>query len=73
MTKMSKQVRTMVEETNLYLKENHIKNESNDRFNMMCWLLLRAKCYHGFNYFTVDGRLAGGNNDDFDHLEFYIH
>lgn len=71
--KMTKQVKAMVAATNEYLRDNHVKNESDDIFNITAWLLLQAHCYHGFNYFTADGFLSGGdNNEKFDHLEFYI-
>lgn len=71
--KMTKQVRKMVEEVNAYLRYNHVKDTADAQFNVMCWLLLRANCYHGYNYYTVDGKLSGGENENFDHLEIYIH
>jgi len=70
--KMTKQTRAMVEAVNAYLRHNHIKDENDSQFNMMGYLLLRADAYHGFNYFTADGRLSGVDNENFDHLEFYI-
>ena len=70
--RMTKQVKTMVGEVNDYLKRNHVKDTGDEKFIIMQWLLLRANCYHGFNYFTVDGRLSGGDNEKFDHLELYI-
>jgi len=69
--KMTKQVQTMVEATNEYLRYNHIKDTNNQFFNMTCWLLSKAGCYHGYNYFTVDGKLSGGETETFDHLEIY--
>ena len=70
--KMTKQTRIMVNEVNDYLKAYHIKNESDNIFVMMCYLLLKAECYHGFNYFTEDGKLSGGINKTFDHLEILV-
>ena len=70
--KMTKQTRAMVETINDYMRNNHIKNENDAQFNLMGYLLLRADAYHGFNYFTADGRLSGGDNEKFDHLELYI-
>ena len=70
--KMTKQTRMMVEATNAYLRHNHIKDEMDEMFHITGYLLLRADAYHGFNYFTADGRLSGGNNENFDHLEYYI-
>lgn len=71
--RMTKQVKAMIEATNENLRFRHVKDEGDEIFNTVQWLLLQAECYHGFNYFTVDGRLSGGdNNERFDHLEFYI-
>lgn len=70
--KMTKQVQKMVQEVNERMKEYHIKDESDPVFTTMQWLLLRSNCYHGFNLYTIDGKLSGGNNEEFDHLEFYI-
>lgn len=70
--KMTKQVKTMVSFVNNYMRANHIKTQDNHLFNDMQALLLEAGCYHGFNYFTEDGRLSGGPNENFDHLELYI-
>ena len=70
--KMTKQVKSMVEATNDYLRENHVKDEGDNIFSTVNWLLLQANCYHGFNYFTENGRLSGGDNEKFDHLEFHI-
>lgn len=69
--RQTKQVRMMVEDVNEYLKTNHVKDISDKLFSSMCHLLSRAGCYHGFNYFTADGRLSGGVNEMFDHLEIY--
>ncbi len=70
--KMTLQVKAMVKEVNEELKFKHIKNTDNELFNTMCWLLMRAGCYNGFNYYTIDGKLSGGDNESFDHLEIYI-
>lgn len=70
--KMTKQTVAMVNAVNSYLRNNHIKSEDDFQFHMMGYLLLRADAYHGFNYFTADGKLSGGNNENFDHLEYYI-
>lgn len=70
--KMTQQTRMMVEAVNDYLRCNHIKDENDKLFNTMGYLLLRANCYHGFNYFTEDGCHSGGKNENFDHLAYYI-
>ena len=70
--KITKQVVTMITEVNKSFKYNHTKNTNDPLFQHMSWLLLKANCYHGFNYFTEDGKLSGGENEKFDHLEFYI-
>lgn len=70
--KMTNQVKAMVNEVNERMRYMHIKDSSDLLFSSMCWLLIQAKCYHGYNYFTVDGQLSGGVNDKFDHLELYV-
>ena len=70
--RMTQQTRKMVEAVNDYLRNNHIKDEGDEQFSLMGYLLLQAGCYQGFNYFTVDGRLSGGPTEEFDHLEYYI-
>ena len=70
--KMNKQTKAMVDAVNAICKEQHIKDVHHPLFANMCWLLSQAGCYHGFNFFTVDGRLSGGENDQFDHLQIYI-
>lgn len=71
--KMAKQTIAMVEAANRYFRYAHIKDETNDTFHSLCWLLLQADCYHGYNYFKADGTLSGGINEEFDHLEIYTH
>ena len=71
--RMTKQTKAMVESVNEYLRDNHITDITDYHFHVMGYLLLRANCYHGYNYFTVDGRLSGGDNEKFDHLEYYIY
>lgn len=61
----------MVDAVNEYLRYNHVKDERNNLFSDMCWLLSQSHCYKGFNYFTVDGKHSGGRNEQFDHLELY--
>ncbi len=70
--KMTKQVRKMVEEVNEVCRYNHIKDTNHPLFSSMCWLLSRANCYHGFNFYTLEGTLSGGENEEFDHLEIYV-
>lgn len=70
--KMTKQTRMMVEAVNAYLRHNHIKDQADEMFHITGHLLLQADCYHGFNYFTAEGYLSGGDNATFDHLEYYI-
>lgn len=72
MARVTKQVKKMVDAVNEYLRNEHIKDTHNALFNDMCWLLIKAGCYSGYNYFTVDGKLSGGDNERFDHLEIYI-
>lgn len=69
--KRTKQTQTIVNSVNAYLRNNHIKSQGDPVFVVMSHALIEAKCYQGFNYFTTDGRLSGGDNDKFDHLGFY--
>lgn len=70
--KMTKQTKAMVNAVNMYLKNNHIKTGIDTTFAVTSFALINAGCYAGFNYFTEDGRLSDGPNEDFDHLEFII-
>jgi hypothetical protein len=49
--KRSKQLQMMVDLTNEFLRNNHIKDEGNDAFTICQLALLRTKTYHGFNMF----------------------
>lgn len=69
--KRTKQAQAIVNSVNEYLRNNHIKTESDSVFVVMQHALIKANCYQGFNYFTTDGRLSGGENEKFDHLRFY--
>ena len=51
MAARTKQVETMIEEFNLYLKNNHIIDEYTPEVHLFLHLLLRANCYQGFNWF----------------------
>ena len=51
MAKRTKQVEIMIEEFNLYLKNNHIIDEYATEVHIFLHLLLRANCYQGFNWF----------------------
>ena len=70
--KMTNQVKAMVQVVNEYLRENHVKDIQDSLFSDMCYLLSRAGCYHGFNLYTIDGKLSGHNLETVDHLEIYI-
>lgn len=49
--KRSKQLQTVVDKTNEYLRKNNIKDEGDPAFMVVCWALLETKTYHGFNYY----------------------
>lgn len=70
--RMTQQTREMVEYVNSYLRIHQVKSEDDPTFNLMGTLLLKADCYHGFNYFTKDRKHSGGVNENFHHLEYYI-
>ena len=67
--KRAKQTNDMIAFVNEYLKVNHIKDENDDVFWIMCRALISAGVYKGFNYYTKDGRLSGGENTDY--LQIY--
>ena len=69
---MTNQVKAMVEATNERMRECHIKDLSDSVFNTVCWLLIQGDCYHGFNYYTEDGKLSGSRVETFDHIEIEI-
>ena len=51
MAARTKQVEIMIKEFNDYLKNNHIIDEYATEVHIFLHLLLRAKCYQGFNWF----------------------
>lgn len=51
MASRTKQVEIMIEEFNNYLKENHIIDEYCAEVHIFIHLLLKIKCYQGFNWF----------------------
>lgn len=69
--KRAKQTQKIVDCVNEYLRNNHVKTESDPVFVVMNIALIEANVYQGYNYFTTDGRLSGGENEKFDHLRFY--
>lgn len=69
--KRAKQTQVIVDSVNEYLRNNHVKREDDPVFVVMSIALIEANVYQGFNYFTTDGRLSGGENEKFDHLRFY--
>lgn len=76
--KRTKQLQTVVDETNKYLRNNRIKDEADSAFNMVTWSLLQTKTYHGFNYYKdktlADGTVISvlaGSDKDFDYLQIY--
>lgn len=69
--KRAKQAQAIVDSVNEYLRNNHVKREDNPVFVVMNAALIHANVYQGFNYFTTEGYLSGGDNEKFDHLEFH--
>ena len=78
--KRSKQLQTVVDKTNEYLRNNKIKDEGDSAFMVVQWALLETKTYHGFNFFkdktledgTVLSVLAGTSDPEkFDYLQLY--
>lgn len=64
--KISKQTRELVKATNLYLKNNHIKDTSDPVFNIIIYGLIQANCYHGYNYYDESGKV---NPENYTHLQ----
>lgn len=69
--KRAKQTQIIVDNVNNYLRNNHIKSQGDPVFVVTSHALINANVYQGFNYFTADGFLSGGDNEKFDHLEFH--
>ena len=69
--KRTKQTQIIVDNVNEYLRNNHIKTQGDPVFVVMNAALINANVYQGFNYFTANGKLSGGDNEKFDHLEFH--
>ena len=69
--KRTKQTQIIVDNVNSYLRHNHVKSQSDPVFVVMSHALINGNVYQGFNYYTVNGKLSGGQNEQFDHLEFY--
>lgn len=69
--KRTKQTQAIVDSVNEYLRNNHVKKEDDPVFVVFGIALINANVYQGYNYFTAEGFLSGGDNDKFDHLEFH--
>ena len=69
--KRAKQTQVIVDSVNEYLRNNHVKKEDDPVFVVFGIALINANVYQGYNYFTAEGFLSGGDNDKFDHLEFH--
>ena len=65
----AKQVEIMVQEANEYLKRNHVADNRDPVFHIVQDMLLKARVYEGFNFYTADGKLSGGKNTD--HIQLY--
>ena len=63
--KRAKQTTIIIETVNAYLKNNHIKDTSDPAFSTLTFALIQAKTYHGYNYYTTEGKLSGGVNTDY--------
>ena len=78
--KRTKQLQAMVDRTNEYLKNNHIKDEGDSAFMVVSQVLLDTHTYKGYNMYkdktladgTVFSVLAGTDDPDkFDYLQLY--
>lgn len=75
--KRTKQLQTVIDTTNAYLRNNRIKDEADPAFHMVTWSLLQTKTYKGFNYYK-DKQIGdevipvlAGSCTDFDYLQIY--
>lgn len=69
--KRTKQTQIIINSVNEYLRNNHIKTQGDPVFVVIADALINANVYRGYNYFTAEGFLSGGDNEKFDHLEFH--
>lgn len=69
--KRAKQAQIIVDSVNEYFRNNHVKREDDPVFVVMQHALIHANVYQGFNYFTAEGYLSGGDNEKFDHIELH--
>ena len=69
--KRTKQAQAIVDSVNEYLRNNHVKREDDPVFVIVRHALIHANAYRGFNYFTAEGYLSGGDNEKFDHIELH--
>lgn len=69
--KRSKQVQTMVDSYNEYLKNNNIVNEYDKNFVVFTWTLSQAGVYQGFNYYTKEGFLSAGDPKKTAYIQLY--
>ena len=69
--KRTEQTQKIVDSVNEYLRNNHVKRKDDPVFVVMSIALIEANVYRGFNYFTAEGFLSGGDNEKFDHIEFH--
>lgn len=67
----TKQTQAIVDSVNEYLRNNHVKKKDDPVFVIINTALIKANAYQGYNYFTAEGYLFSGDNDKYDHLEFY--
>lgn len=51
MVRRTKQVEQMVEEVNLILRKNKVRDEFDERFWLFSHLLLTTNCYKGYNWY----------------------
>lgn len=49
--KRTKQLQTVVDKTNEYLRNNKIKDQGDSAFMVVQWALLETHTYQGFNYY----------------------
>lgn len=75
--KRTKQLQMVIDETNKYLRNNKIKDQSNPAFSVVQHSLLEMGTYQGFNYFN-DRKIGdkvipilAGSSVNFEFLQIY--
>lgn len=70
MKKRAKQVQIMIDSANDYLMKNHVISVYENFAYVFMGCLIKADVYNGFNTYTKDGKLSGGDESTTDYIQF---